>query len=166
MRKRAPWLVLPIGFALLADLGCGGNELGGGGTGGSGGTACPAGLPASSSGCSPDGLSCYYGGCSGAASYCGANAYCSNGSWSISYTNCMCPSTGGAGAGGAGGGAGAAGRAGAGGTGCTRYSTDDAHCSTMGYPPHAYFCQSPAQRLDPTCVIYNGIGSGDFYCCP
>jgi hypothetical protein len=50
--------------------------------------------------------------------------------------------------------------------GCSRVSEDDAHCVSMGYPPYAHFCPVPAPRPDPTCVIYNGIGSGDFYCCP
>jgi hypothetical protein len=36
----------------------------------------------------------------------------------------------------------------------------------MGYPPYAYFCVVPIPMPDPTCVIYNGIGSGDFFCCP
>ncbi len=65
-------------------------------------------------------------------------------------------------------GASSGGRGGAGGSavGCSRVQGDDAHCSTLGYPPYAYFCPIRAQRPEPTCVIYNGIGSGDFYCCP
>jgi len=162
MRTRAPILILPLGLLFLGGAGCDGDESGTAGTGGSGGTACPAGLPASSSPCTPEGLNCQYSGCSGAASYCGAIASCSNGSWSVVYANCICPSTGGAG----GGGAGTAGAGGAGGASCSRRPTDDAHCSTLGYPPYAYFCRVPVPMPDPTCVAYNGIDSGDFYCCP
>ncbi len=141
-----------------------GSAAAGGAPGGGGSAACPVGLPSSSSSCSAEGLNCYYSGCSGAATYCSAIASCTSGNWSIGYTDCLCPSSGGASS--AGGGAAIGGAGGAGGASCTRYPTDDAHCSTMGYPPYAYFCQVPAQRPDPTCVIYNGIGSGDFYCCP
>jgi hypothetical protein len=166
---RAIIVALGLGGFVLGGPACAGEEpgsTGGAGTGGVPGTggaggasACPTGLPTPSGSCSPNGLSCYYGGCSGSASYCGAMASCSNGSWSIGYTNCMCPPTGGASSAGGSGTGGSAG-------GCNRYSTDDAHCSTMGYPPHAYFCRVPATRPDPTCVMYNGIDSGDFYCCP
>ena len=159
MRAGAVILVLWAGVLSMAGPGCYGNELGNGGAGGSGGTACPAGLPVSSSPCTPEGLNCHYSGCSGAASYCGANAFCSNGSWSIGYTDCACPSSGGTSSGGRGGAGGSA-------AGCSRVPADDAHCSTLGYPSYAYFCPVRAQRPDPTCAIYNGIGSGDFYCCP
>jgi hypothetical protein len=157
---------IPVG----GQQGTGGIATGGAGAGGiAGGGPCPPGLPASSSACSPDGQSCYYSGCSGTASYCSAMASCTNGSWYIGYTNCMCPSSGGAsssGAGGSGGSTASGGSAGAGGNGCSRVPVDDANCTTTGYPPYAYFCQVPATRPDPTCVNYNAINSGDYYCCP
>jgi hypothetical protein len=152
-----------------AELGSGGALTGGApASAGSGGaTACPVGLPASTSSCSSEGLSCYYGGCSGAASYCSATASCQSGSWYIGYTDCMCPGSGGASSAGGAGTAGSLAGGGVGGAGgCTRVSADDAHCVSLGYPPYAYFCRVPATRPDPTCVIYNGIDSGDYYCCP
>jgi hypothetical protein len=80
--------------------------------------------------------------------------------------------TGGAGAGGTGGGGvtgsggNGGGSGGAGGTACTRVSGYDASCRDQSYPPLAYFCPVPAQPPATACVIYSGINSGDYYCCP
>jgi hypothetical protein len=71
--------------------------------------------------------------------------------------------TGGMGAGGV---TSAGGSGGTGGAACTRVPGEDAVCGTQDYPPLAYFCPVPAQPPATTCVIYNGIGSGDYYCCP
>jgi hypothetical protein len=76
---------------------------------------------------------------------------------------------GGAGEVGAGGITSSGGRGGSGGAGgatCSRVSGDDALCSSRNYPPVAYFCPMPAGPPSTACVSYNGIGSGDFYCCP
>jgi hypothetical protein len=71
--------------------------------------------------------------------------------------------TGGTGAGGV---ASSGGASGTGGTPCARVPGDDATCAAQHKLGVAYFCQVPARPPSTDCVMYNGIGSGDFLCCP
>lgn len=77
-------------------------------------------------------------------------------------------SAGGSGGTSTGGTGGTTGAAGSSGTGkvCQRRPEDDATCRAHNRPPLAYFCEVPARPASEACEIYNGIGSGDFYCCP
>jgi hypothetical protein len=78
---------------------------------------------------------------------------------------------GGSGAGGRGGGTGAGGvtsaggAIGTGGTPCNRVPADDDVCAAQHHGV-AYFCQVTARPPSADCVMYNGIDSGDFLCCP
>lgn len=76
--------------------------------------------------------------------------------------------TGGTGSGGTGVGGvtGSGGSGGTGGTACRRVPSDDAVCRSQNYPPLAYFCAVPARPPSTACVLYNGIDSGDYDCCP
>ena len=56
------------------------------------------------------------------------------------------------------------GTAGGGSAGCTRLSANDGYCTDHGLPSLAYFCLQ--QPPDTACVMYNGIDSGSYFCCP
>jgi hypothetical protein len=89
-------------------------------------------------------------------------------------TVCASSGTGGvtggtSGKGGAGGTTGAAGATGSGGTSgkvCKRMTNNDATCRSLNLPPQAYFCSEPTSPASTACVAYDGIDSGDAYCCP
>jgi hypothetical protein len=76
------------------------------------------------------------------------------------------------GAAGSSGGAGTTGTAGSSGSGgttgktCRRLPERDSVCRALNLPPLSYFCGVPALPTSTACVAYNGIDSGDEYCCP